>query len=62
MEQLLRWAVLDTEKDNFLLSQDLGAVPCVVGTMTPSLSGTLEQICGDAKMQRKIPKHLGEQM
>lgn len=39
---------------------DLRIVPHVVGTMASTLNGTLELICGDAKIPRKSPKLLGE--
>ena len=48
------------EKRYSAFTWGLGVFPCVVGTMTLSPSGTLELICGDAKIQRKSPKLLGE--
>ena len=38
----------------------LGVAPCVVGTMVMCLKAALELICGDANIQRKSPKLLGE--
>lgn len=49
-----------TRGKGVLLTLDLGVVPCVVGRMALSPNGVLELTCGGAKMQRKIPKHLGK--